>query len=290
MEKLSAIIMPSSIALIMLGIGLELKLKDFSRIFTQPKAMIIGLSSQIILLPLIAFGIVYFWPMKPIYKIGIMLLAACPGGTASNLVTKMLKGRVALSVSLTAFNSFLILFTIPLIVELSYNLFGKEFQSIQLGFWETMKEVLFTVVLPVLAGIIIAGFITDKQQKKIHKPLSYILPGILLIAVISVVFFDDSKKDIHYLEYLPLFIPLILLNISTMLAGFFVARSLKLKHDSAYTVSIEMGLQNSILALFIANQLLENQEISLIAILYGSFSLITTFSLAYCLKVKLVYS
>jgi bile acid:Na+ symporter, BASS family len=284
LENLANIIMPASIALIMFGIGLELKFKDFRRVFTEPKAILLGLSCQVILLPIIALGLVYFWPIKPIYKIGIMLVAACPGGTASNLVTKMLKGKVALSVSLTAFNSFIILFTIPLIVGLSYDLFGSNYQALQLGFWETMQEVLITVVVPVLLGILIAGIMTDAQQKKIHKPLNYILPVILIFAVITVVFFDKTGKNINYSSYLPLFIPLILLNICTIMAGFYTARKFRLKHESAYTIAIEMGLQNSVLALFIGNQLLKNQDISLIAILYGSFSLLTTFGIAYILK------
>ncbi len=281
--------MPAAIGSIMFGIGLELKFKDFRRVFYRPKAIITGLLCQLLLLPAIALGIVYFWPMDPIYKIGIMLLAACPGGTASNLVTKMLKGRVALSVSLTAFNSFLILFTIPLIVGLSYQLFGQETHSLQLGFWETMKQVLLTVVAPVIAGILIGGFMNEKYQDKIHKPLNFILPVILLIAVITVVFFDNSSNDINYLKYLPIFVPLIFLNIATMLAGFYTSKKLSLKHTSAYTISIEMGLQNSVLALYIGNQLLENQDISLIAILYGSFSLISTFLLAYILKSYAAY-
>ena len=102
-------IMPFAIAFIMFGIGLELKFKDFYRVFLQPKAVITGVFSQMVLMPLIAIALIYFWPIDPIYKVGLMLLAACPGGTASNLVTKLLGGRVALSISMTAFNSFIIL-------------------------------------------------------------------------------------------------------------------------------------------------------------------------------------
>lgn len=284
MDKLVAMIMPVSIALIMFGIGLELNFKDFRRVFSQPKAIITGLSCQIILLPLIALSLIYFWPMKPEYKIGIMLLAACPGGTASNLVTKILKGKVALSVSLTAFNSFLILFTIPLIIEFSYQLFGPESRSLELSFWRTMKEVMLSVVLPVLAGIIIGNLLQEKQRNNIHKPLKFILPSLLLIAVFTVIFLDEPSKNIHYPDYIPLFVPLIIFNILSTGAGFFTARKLKLQHKTAFTIAIETGLQNSVLALYIANQLLKDKDLSLIAILYGSFSLISTFGSAYLLK------
>lgn len=284
MDNIADMIMPASIALIMFGIGLELKFRDFRRVFFQPKAILTGLACQIILLPAIALALVYFWPMDSIYKIGVILLAACPGGTASNLVTKMLGGRVPLSVSLTAFNSFLILFTIPVFIELSYEIFGKESQTVELGFWETTREVFFTVVLPVLAGIIIGGSLKENQGEKIHKPLNYILPAILLVAVIFVVFFDKSSKNIQYINYLPLFLPLFLLNIFTMMAGFTISKKLCLNHETAYTIAIEMGLQNSVLALYIGNQIIKNKDLSLIAILYGSFSLISTFALAYILK------
>ncbi|MFV8225104.1 bile acid:sodium symporter family protein [Christiangramia aquimixticola] len=276
--------MPATITLIMLGIGLELKFRDFIRVFTKPKAILIGLGCQLFLLPGIALALIYYWPMENIYKVGVMLLAACPGGTASNLVTKMLGGRIALSVSLTAFNSFLILFTIPVIVELSYFLFSNGTQSLDLGFWETAREILLTVLLPVLIGIIIGGFLTDSQQQKLHKPLRILLPLLLLVAVFAVISLDDSEQNIHYLKYVPLLLPLFLLNILTMIAGFITAKSLQLRHRSAYTIAIEMGLQNSVLALYIGNQLLQNQNISLMAILYGSFSLLTTFGLAYILK------
>lgn len=284
MDNLVSMIMPVSIALIMFGIGLELKFKNFRSVFFRPRAIITGLGCQIVLLPLIALGIIYFWPMKPEYKIGIMLLAACPGGTASNLVTKMLKGKVALSISLTAFNSFLILFTIPLIIELSYELFGPESKSLDLSFWRTMKEVMLSVVLPVFTGILIGNFLQDKQRDKIHKPLKFILPSLLLVAVVTVIFLDEPRKNIRYQDYIPLFVPLIIFNILSTAAGFFTARTLKLQHKSAFTIAIEMGLQNSVLALYIANQLLQDKDLSLIAILYGSFSLISTLGIAYLLK------
>ena len=284
MENISDFVMPAAIAMIMLGIGLELKFDDFKRVFFNPKAVLIGLGCQLLVLPLIALALVWFWPIEPIYKIGVMLIAACPGGTASNLVTKILKGRVALSISLTAFNSFIILFTIPLIVELSYSLFDQDSQSLDLSFWETMKQVLFTVVAPVIAGIGIGRLLKEKHAERIHQPLNFILPAILVVAVITVIISDNEKHDINYLDYLNLLIPLLVLNISTTLAGFYVARSSDLKHESAYTIAIEMGLQNSVLALFIGNQLLKSAEISVVAILYGSFSLITTFGVAYFLK------
>lgn len=276
--------MPASIAIIMFGIGLELKFKDFRLVFIYPKAVLIGLACQLILLPVIAFSLVYFWPIDPLYKIGFMLIAACPGGTASNLVTRILKGKVALSISLTAFNSFLILFSLPLILELSFKLFGQEIQSFDLGFVETMKQVLFTVVLPVISGIGINSILNDKQLQKIHKPLNFLLPAMLVVAVLVVLFSDNSELNIDYLNYIHLFIPLVILNLATMLAGFLIGKFSHLSHKDAYTIAVEMGLQNSVLALFVANQLIKSQEISLMAILYGSFSLITTFGLGYFLK------
>ena len=281
--------MPAAIAMIMFGIGLELKFKDFKRVFFKPRAVLIGLACQLIVLPGMALALIYFWPIKPIYKIGIMLIAACPGGTASNLVTRILKGRIALSISLTAFNSFLILFSIPLIIGLSYQVFDQDSQRLDLGFWETMKQVLLTVVLPVLAGIGTGRILKEKQTEKIHQPLNFILPAILVIAVVTVLVSDNSKQNIDYLEYLHLLIPLFILNIITIMAGFFIAKWGKLQHESAYTIAIEMGLQNSVLALFIGNQLLKSQDISIIAILYGSFSLVSTFILTYLIKRYLDY-
>ncbi|PRX43183.1 bile acid:sodium symporter family protein [Salegentibacter salegens] len=284
MQQFADVFMPLSIALIMLGIGLDLCIKDFRRVFAHPRAIITGLLSQIFLLPLIAFLLIFFWPIDPVYKIGIMLLAGCPGGTASNLVTKMLKGKVALSVSLTAFNSFIILFSIPLVIQFSFAVFGNNGAAVELSFGQTMADVLLTVILPVMAGILLNELFGHKFGEKFHKALRYILPAIMLLAFIVVIFFDENQRNVEYLKHLNLFIPLIILNFTTIIAGYFAARHMKLKHSSAYTIAVEMGLQNSVLALFIANQLLKDKDISLVAIVYGSFSLITTFLGGWILK------
>lgn len=284
MQQLVDFIMPVSIFLIMLGIGLELRVQDFKRVFLRPKGIITGIVCQLFLLPVLAFLLVAFWPMDPSFKIGIMLLAACPGGTISNLVTKMLAGRVALSVSLTAFNSFLILMSIPLVMNISYQIFGSEGEKLQLGFADTVQEVLFTVVIPVVSGIMLNEYYGHTFKEKLHKPLKYLLPIIMLIAFLMVIFFDESQAEISIWKNMNLFIPLLILNLIATGSGYLVARNIKLKHKTAYTIGIEMGLQNSVLALFIANQILENSKISLIPILYGCFSLITTMGMAWILK------
>ncbi|HET8859084.1 hypothetical protein [Marivirga sp.] len=235
-------IMPFAIALIMLGISLELKFTDFYRVFIQPKAVITGVISQMILIPLIGILLVYFWPIDPIYKIGLMLLAACPGGTASNLVTKLLGGRVALSISLTAFNSFIILFTIPAILQLSLNVFLGKDQSVELNFRETTAQVFYTVIIPVSIGILVNEFSSENFTRPIKKPLKYLLPFILIIALLAVVFLEEDNKEIIYFNHLNLLIPLVIFNIVTILIGYKMGKMMRLNHDANYTIAIEMGL------------------------------------------------
>lgn len=286
MENFTDLVMPVAIGLIMFGIGLNLCFKDFKRVVTHPKPITLGLICQMVLLPLTALAIVYFWPMKPIYKVGVMLVAACPGGTASNLLAHMLKGRVALSVSLTAFNSFLILFTIPSIVELSYTIFMGKGQSVDLSFMKTFNQILFTVALPVVAGIFINEFSSKEFTEKLKKPLKYTLPLIMVAAFVIVIFFDDKGTDNNLLEKWYLLIPLILFNLSTILLGFILSRRAGVEHEDSFTIAIEMGLQNSALALFIASQLLKDKDVTQVAVFYGSFSFLLTWGVTYLLKIK----
>lgn len=280
----SDIIMPIAIAVIMFGIGITLKFKDFKRVFIYPKAILTGLFAQLILLPILAFVICWFLPIAPVYKVGIILLASAPGGTASNLVTTMLRGRVALSVSITSFNSFIILFTIPLFVNLGLRVFlGKE-TIIELSFANTFREILFTVVLPVIAGILTNEYTSRKFTYQLKRPLRYVLPALLLTVFAYGLFFEDNDQPFQLIQNLELFIPLVFFNIITMIIGYWVALKAGIQHDGRYTIAIEMGLQNSALAIFIATQILESSEISLVAVIYSSFTFFSTWGIGWIMK------
>jgi len=276
--------MAAAIAAITLGIGFNLKFKDFYRVIIKPKAALTGLFGQIILLPLLAVGVIIFWPIDNIYKVGFILIASCPGGSTSNFVTYFLKGRVPLSVTMTAFNSFIILLTIPVYLQLAYQLFNGDAPAVSLSFSRTFKEILLTVILPVFVGIGLNELTSDKFSKSVSSYLRYIITAILLAMVAVVLFFDEDQQDMHLFQNLHLLIPLVIFNIVTIFTGYLIASIMKLNNEGRFTIAIEMGLQNSALALFIANKIVEDEDLALIGVLYASFSLFTTWGVAYLLK------
>jgi len=275
--------MPVAIAIVMFGIGLNLRFVDFKTIILRPRAVVTGLILQMIVLPLVAFLIIYFWNIEPVYKVGFILIAACPGGTMSNLVTYILKGHLALSVALTAFNSFLILITIPLIVNLAANTFLGKNPEISLGFMDTFGEVLTSVILPVLAGIITNEMLRKRVVQDLNRYFRYLVGAVMAVMVISVLL-EGGEKGERWFENLDLLIPLLVLNISTTLIGYFGSRALGLHHRINYTVAIELGLQNSALAIFIATRVLDEPRMALVAVLYASFSFILTLGISFALK------
>ena len=282
-------LLPIAIVIIMAGIGLNLKFKDFSQVFIAPKAIILGLIGQLLILPLIGFLIAYSFPIEPAYKIGIVLISACPGGTSSNIVSFMLRGRVALSVSITAFNSIIIVLTIPTALSLAFFTFENEMIEVELSFLQTFKEIGFTVLLPVIVGVLINEYYS-KDLRILKKYLRYILPTILFL-VFSVVIFNESESDagLKLSDYTILFIPLLLLNIGVMWVGYYLSKFSKINHKGAFTIAIEMGLQNTALAIFISNNVLGINSLSTMAVIYGGFSFFTTLGVAYFMKKKLEY-
>ncbi len=280
-----SIVIPLSIALIMLGIGFNIPFGALRSVFTRPKGIITGLTCQMILLPLIAFLIAFIFPIDPLFKVGLILVAACPGGTASNLVTHLLKGRIALSVSLTSFNSFLIIFTIPLILGLALNIFMDEGAEISLSFVDTLKEVLTTVIIPTFIGMTI-NYYYPNFTYRLQKPLRYILPLLLVVVFVFAAKGDSGDVDVkqRLLSHLDLLLPSFLLNLSGILIGYRIGRIVGITHGGSYTIAVEMGLQNSALAVFIATQLLNDNDIALMAVIYSSFTFFTTIGFAYMLK------
>jgi BASS family bile acid:Na+ symporter len=280
----SDILMVVAIGLISFGIGLNLQFTDFRKVFWYPRAVFSGLVGQLLIVPLVAFLIIYAWPIDPIYKVGFVLVAACPGGITSNLVTFILRGRVPLSVSLTAFNSILILFSIPFWVDWGYRLFLGNRQAINLNVGDTLSEILFSVILPVLAGIVVNELTGENLRQRLEKPLRYIMTSLLVGMVIVVLVFGEDRMIRQLMDNLDLVFPLLILNVSTLFIGFYLTRLLGLDARTRYTIAIEMGLQNSALAIFVANQVLETPEITLVPIIYGAFSLVTTWAIASVFK------
>lgn len=283
MELLLEYLLPVSIGVIMFGIGLNLEWKDFRRVFVAPKAVLFGLFGQLVLLPLVGFLIAFLFPLEPVYQLGIVLIACCPGGTSSNIVTYMLKGRVALSVSITAFNSFLIVITIPIILDIAFSFFLNANTEISLSMKETFSEIFFTVLIPVVTGVLVHNYLPGVVDK-IKSPLRYILPGILF-AVFTVVLLEEHGNGGKSLtEYWDLLIPALILNVFVMFLGFFSSGAIGINHDGKYTIAIEMGLQNSALAIFLANNVIEMDGLSVIAVLYGGFSFFSTLLIAWVMK------
>ncbi len=288
MENLSNIAMPIIIGVISFSIGFSLHFRNFRRVATHPAPIITGLVTQIIFLPTLGFAIALLWPMDPIFKMGLILISACPGGTMSNFITFLLKGRVALSVSLTAFNSIIILFSIPFILQLASIIFMGESSSIQLSFGNSVGEILFKVILPTLAGLCINELLPQHISEKIKGSLKYIIWFLLAASVALVIFGKKGTGPADLLEHLPLIFPLLLLNILSIYLGYYASGHsyLKLNAESRFTIAIEVGLQNSVLAIFIASELLQKPEMALMPALYGGFSLFTTWGLAWYFKTR----
>ncbi len=281
-DLFSHYLMPLAIAYIMFGVGMNLTFRDFMFTFKKPKAVITGLIAQMILLPAIAFLINFFLPSSPTFMVGLILIAACPGGTTSNLLTFLLKGRLALSVSLTIFNSFLIIFTIPIIVNLALLLYlGKE-TEIDLPFGRTILEIFVTVLIPTLAGLLVNHYFPQFSER--ISRFVRISMTVFLLFVFAGIFIAEKGGNGNVFGYIPVYLPAILLNLVSMIAGYILSMAVRIKKRGRYTIAIQVGLQNSALAVYVASKMLDQMEMAVVAVVYGSFSFFSTWLWAYLLK------
>ncbi|OJJ19204.1 hypothetical protein BKI52_20545 [marine bacterium AO1-C] len=269
----SIYLLPITLAFITLGMGLSLTIRDFKNIFLQPKAVILGLVCQMIVLPIFALVIAQFSGLSDELKVGIVIIAACPGGAVSNLITHLLKGNVALSVSMTSVNSFITIFTIPTIVSIALHYFIGDSKEITMDFWGTFLRVLLITVIPCLVGIII------HQQHKLfaeslERPLKIIMPVLLALVMMGSIFIDKKENTvpITFNEYLTVIVPCLILNMGGMFIGFFASKVFGLRKKNQITIAIEVGLQNTGLAIFVAVSLLGNQHMAIPASVYALFT------------------
>jgi BASS family bile acid:Na+ symporter len=267
----------------MFGIGLALEKKDFENVVLFPRAIVIGLIAQMILLPLVAFIIVFLFDLPPIAKVGLILISACPGGSASNIVVHLLRGNVALCISLTALNSLLILITLPLIVNLGLYIFVGETHDIHLSFTDTVIKIIYTTIIPTFAGV----YIRHKNfnlAAKLEKPMRLIMTVALFTVFAMLIIFEEQNTAEGISKYTYLFPYAIALNIVAMFIGYIFARNLGLDNRNNFTISIQVGLQNSALAIFVASSILGQREMAMVAVVYSSFTFFSTLLFGFLAK------
>ncbi|MBQ4802664.1 bile acid:sodium symporter family protein [Aquimarina sp. MMG015] len=265
MDNISTIVLAASLFIIMLGMGLSLVIDDFKRILIYPKAILVGLANQLIVLPLVGFLLASVLSLKPEIAIGIMILAACPGGATSNLISHLAKGDIALSVTLTAFSSLITIITIPFIVNFSLLYFLSEDQTIQLNVIETIIQILVIIIIPVAIGMIIRKY-NESFALKMAKPVK-IASALVLALVIVGILIKEKDNFIFYFKEAGLVA--LLLNILTMVIGYYSAKLFRVHQKGAISIGIESGIQNGTLAITVAIAILHNTSFAIAPAVYS---------------------
>jgi len=277
-----------ALALIMFSVGTSLEVADFKNVFKYPKALITGLSLQMVFLPILAFLICAFVPISIDFKLGILILTLCPGGATSNFINYLLDLKTALSISLTLINTVLILFTVPLGYSIFAAYFNKEGAALNLDFGTTFYSIFINVLLPVFLGIVFRQMFLQLVTK-ITKPLKY-LSSLLLAIVFAIKIFageDQGGAGLEMGEILLIMPILLIIHFSSMFLSYLLSKAIKIEQFRALTISIEVGLQNTTLALLVTSVYLANTEMSKPSIVYAMFSFFTTLMFGYFFKHRL---
>jgi|TARA_Y100001949_G_scaffold175926_1_gene187128 BASS family bile acid:Na+ symporter len=247
-------IAPIALALIMLGLGLGLTTQDFLRVLKQPKDFLIGFICQLILLPIIAFLLIKILNTPLELALGVMIIAAAPGGVTSNVLTKFANGDVALSVSLTAIISLISIISVPFIVFKSANLFGIDYVSKNISMASISLKMFLVVTLPVMIGMLIRKFATNfiiTNTQNIQR-ISVFLFAIVFLAI----WIEEWEKITSFIRTAGLIA--LILNLVMMTIGFYVAKLFASGIEQRKCISLECGLQNGTLAVFVSTQIFDN--------------------------------
>jgi len=251
MNIVTDVILPLALAFIMFVLGLGLTGADFFRVIKQPRDFFVGAFSQIILLPIIAFILVKIWSIAPELAIGVMIIAAAPGGVTSNLLTSFAKGDVALSISLTAIISLLCVVTIPFIVLTSVELLGGSGITQDISLFSMSRDMFLIVTVPVILGMLLRQFSSGVALKlePIAKKASIILFVLVLLGAIAA----ERENVISYFAQAGLIT--LILNVVMMIVAYYVAQFLASGTRQKKCITIECGLQNGTLAIFVATSI-----------------------------------
>lgn len=267
---LTSVFLPLALAFIMLGMGLTLTRKDFKNIVVYPKAIILGLFTQIILLPIIGFILIQFFGLNGTMAVGLMILAACPGGPTSNLITHLSRGDTALSISLTAVSSVITVVTIPLIVNFSIQFFGEE-GSITLPVGQTIVQIMGVTIIPVSIGM----FLKNKfpaLSLKADRPVRIASTVFFILIIVAAILKEKESLPAFFAQAGPV---TLLLNILTLLIGYYLAKAFFLPRAQQISIAIESGIQNGTLGIMIAATLLKNSEMTIPIAIYSLLMFLT---------------
>ena len=269
--EIAKTIAPVCLAIIMFGLGLGLTTSDFARVTKVPRDFLVGFLSQVILLPIIAFGLILIIPMPIEIAMGVMIIAAAPGGVTSNILTKFANGDVALSVSLTAVISLLAIFIVPLIIFNSANFIGVEITK-EISMLNIAIKMFFVVTMPVLFGMILRSLMTDFIISKtlIIQRLSIIL---FLIVFISI-WVEEWDRIVSFIARAGLVAGI--LNLTMIFVGYYVAKIFASGVPQRKCISLECGLQNGTLAVFVATQLFDEMVFMVPTAAYALIMFVTS--------------
>ena len=276
-------IAPIILALIMLGLGLGLKIDDFTRILKNPKDFFVGFFSQLIILPLVAYLLIIILKTPPEIAIGVMIIAAAPGGVTSNILTKFANGDVALSITLTAIISLISIITVPLIIFTSADLFGITNISENISMTGIALKMFLVVTVPVILGMIIRKFAENFVNSKIQifEKLNIVLFIIFFIAA----FYEERESFIDFLMQAG-FITLIL-NITMMIVAYYLGKTFASGMKQQKCIALECGLQNGTLAIFVSTQIFGTDIVYITpTAAYALIMYITGFIFVFLLKNK----
>ena len=283
MGIITDIILPLALAFIMFALGLGLTGEDFLRVAKQPRDFFVGAFSQIIVLPIIAFILVKLWPISPELAVGVMIIASAPGGATSNILTSFSKGDVALSVSLTAVISIISIVTVPLIVFTSADLLGISFADQNINITGTALKMALVVAVPVTLGMIIRKF----AENFISSKISFIdkITGILFLIVFIAIWVEERENIVNYLAQAGLVV--LILNIVMMIIAYYLAKTFASGIEQIKCISLECGLQNGTLAVFVATEISNDIVYMIPTAAYALIMYITGFIFIYILRNKI---
>ena len=277
-------IAPIALALIMLGLGASLTVKDFTRVFNNPKEFFVGLICQLVVLPIIGYLLIIILRIPVELALGVMLIAAAPGGVTSNILTKFADGDVALSISLTAFTSLISIVSVPYIVFLSIDLFDITYVEKEISMLGISLKMFFVVTLPVLIGMIIRKFADNFILNNI-KIINRVSIGLFVIVFIAI-YIEEWDSIVMFLTAAG--VVAFSLNVTMMIIGFYAAKFFATGVAQRRCISLECGLQNGTLAVFVGIQLFgQNMTYMVPTAAYALIMMTTSLVFVYFIRRKI---